>query len=243
MKKIAVLLAVLAMAAGCGNAEVSVSTPDFLPVTASVTVSEHKVEFKGEVSLVTPLGEVSIGLKIGEPIQEDRIRVRFRDRNRLNGTDQVFDLRTGGDEFEAVLDGRSVVRVADHEVTIDITDATVSEVRFRPTEESTQLARGWWANAFYHPFDLFRWAYDDSTMASWPPLGFLWFLLRLVVALLLVVVDLYLTAVFILGWLASLIFGNSGGNVVVGLAVLASIGAGIALVVSIREDNRHEYYW
>ncbi|GLW90888.1 hypothetical protein [Actinokineospora globicatena] len=231
MRKIALLLAVLVMAGGCGNVEVSARTPGFLPVSASVTLSEHKVEFKGDLSYVTPLGEVSIGLKIGEDVEQDVVRVRFRDRDRLGGSDQVFDLRTGGDEFEAVLEGKPSVRVKDHEITLDITDAAVTEIRFRQTEESVRAERGWWANAFYHPFDLFRWAYDDSTMASWPPLGFLWFLLRLIFAVVLAVVDVYLSAVFVLGWLAALLFGNSAGNAVVGIAVLATIAVVVAAVV------------
>ncbi|WP_026423685.1 hypothetical protein [Actinokineospora inagensis] len=232
MRKILLLLAVLVLVAGCGNVEGSVSTPGFLPVSASITVSDHKVEFKGEVSMATPLGEVSIGVTIGEPIDDDKIRVVFRDHHRLGGTDQVFDVRTGGDEFEAVLDGRTVVTVRDHQVVIDITDSSVTEVRFRPTEASARAGQGWWATTFYHPFDLFDWAYSDATMTDWPPLGFIWFLVRLVFALLLAVLDVYLTLVFVLAWLVSLVGGNTGGNITVGLCALVTIFAIGAFVTS-----------
>ncbi|RLK62215.1 hypothetical protein [Actinokineospora cianjurensis] len=230
MRKLAILLAVLAAVAGCGNLEVSVRTPDVFPVSFSLTVGENKVEVKGEVSLVTPLGEVAIGLQFTEPLRPDTTRVVFRDYRR--GTDQGFDLRTAGDEFHAVLEGKAPLTARPHEITIDITNATLSEVGFRQTEASHDLANSWWANTFYHPFDGFRLVYDDSGIGSSPPLGFLVFVLRLILAILLGILELYPSAVFVIGWLVSLVAGNAGGNAATGLVVLATLVAIGALLTA-----------
>ncbi|MBI4771454.1 MAG: hypothetical protein HY784_13860 [Chloroflexi bacterium] len=80
----------------------------------------------------------------------------------------------------------------------------------------------------YHPFALAKWAYDDSTIGQWYGLGFLWFLLRFVLAVLLGLLDLVLIVVLGVGVLLHSLLGVTARNVYFGflaLAVLLAIGA------------------
>ena len=54
-----------------------------------------------------------------------------------------------------------------------------------------------WDLSFYHPFSFSRWAYDDSTIGKWYGVGFVWFFLRLALALVLGLVDIALSLVFL----------------------------------------------
>jgi hypothetical protein len=64
---------------------------------------------------------------------------------------------------------------------------------------------GWskgWEASLYKPFMLTRWAYDDSTIDKWCGLGFVWFLLRLALTLVLLLVDLVLSSIFLAAQIA-----------------------------------------
>ncbi|MGO9162068.1 MAG: hypothetical protein ACLP7J_15375, partial [Streptosporangiaceae bacterium] len=63
--------------------------------------------------------------------------------------------------------------------------------------------------SWYKPFMLCGWAYDDSTLTKWYGIGFIWFLLRLVLAAFLFIVDLVFTIFFLIGQVVFMLFGPS----------------------------------
>ena len=88
-----------------------------------------------------------------------------------------------------------------------------------------------WAQSWYKPYALAKWAYDDSTIEKWFGIGFIWFLLRLVLSIALALVDTVLTMGFFIGQFAFIIFGPTGRDVIYGfmiLGVLILVIAGLA---------------
>ena len=81
---------------------------------------------------------------------------------------------------------------------------------------------------------LVRWAYDDSTISKWYGLGFVWFLIRFALMLLLLIPDLLLTLVYLLAGGAFLFFGSTGQNVVYGLAALLTLLVVTGIVAFVR---------
>lgn len=75
----------------------------------------------------------------------------------------------------------------------------------------------------YQPFMLTQWAYDDSTIAKWYGLGFLWFLVRLILTIVCVVIDIVITLGLGLFVLIASLFGTTVRNIVLGLVVLVVI--------------------
>jgi hypothetical protein len=76
------------------------------------------------------------------------------------------------------------------------------------------------------PYALTRWAYDDSTIGKWYGIGFIWFLLRLTLAVICFLIDTVLSLGFLLGQLGFVCFGPTGRNVIYGLLILAILGIG-----------------
>lgn len=111
---------------------------------------------------------------------------------------------------------------------IDVTHGTVRTVEFRGAETVIKERaagvgdrwQGFWDTCFYSPMALSRWAYDDSTMGSLYGLGFVWFLLRLALAILLGMVDLVLVAATFLAAVAHTFFGPTARNIVYGVEAL-----------------------
>lgn len=207
--------------------------PVFLPVHLSV--SSSGVAIGGDTSLVTPIGTFSIGASYLLPRQNDGIYVILR--NRKTGYDHIFDVRTGGDHLTAVINGRSIISVSGGQVLIDVTSGRIKKITFRQvrTAISEQSDPGiwhavtgrWdtgWRQSWYKPFAMSRWAYSDSTIGEWFGVGFIWFLLRLLLAVVLGFIDLVLTIGFLLGQIAFLVFGPTGRDVVYGLIVLLFLG-------------------
>lgn len=240
-----------AVTAGCTGAvnESQVTyKPPVLPVKLEVTSSGVKIS--GDATMVTFLGTFSVGAKYALPSQaSDVVRVLVLDRSRPpTGFHEIFDVRTGGGEFVAVTNGTTVIRVVDRRVEIDVTDGTVEEITFRntapdaalPASESAvsplvQRWRDYWAWAPYEPFAFSRWAYDDSTLGRWYGVGFGWFLLRLVLALVLSIFDVLLTALFLLAGVCDVLFGETARNVVLGVGALLFAGT-VVLGAAVARD-------
>lgn len=193
----------------------------------------------GGPSLVTPIGEFSIGARYSLPeVSRGEIYVILRDRR--TGFDHIYEVKTGGDQFTAVVNGTTTVGIVNDQVTIDITNGTIDSVRFRsaPQQVSEQSGRGlwhgivtrWdagWQQSWYKPYALTRWAYDDSTIEKWYGIGFIWFLLRLLFTIILAMVDTLLSLGFLLGQVGFMIFGPTGRDVIYGLLVLGVLGIGV----------------
>lgn len=225
------LLASIGLTA-CGPAQPQVGfTPALLPVKFSLSPSGISVS--GDKNLVTPLGVFSVGAKYSLPEKEaDSIHVIIRDRKKGGtGFDQIYQVRSGQGEFSAVVDGRTTVQVVNRQVLIDVTDSRIETIELKGVEKVaavnegpiTRLVNNWqahWRESIYSPFAFFSWAYDDSTMGKWYGLGFVWFLLRLILALLLLLPDLVLTAVFAAAGIGYALLGETARNIVYGLAAL-----------------------
>jgi hypothetical protein len=216
--------------------------PPILPVKLSMD-SNGKISISGDKELVTPIGTFSIGATYSLPHNESgTIYVVLR--NRRLGDDFIYEVRTGEGEFNAVVNGRTVIHVKDDRVTIDVTDAAVETIQFRGAEpvvdeegSPSLWVQRWkdnWNSSFYQPFGLFRWAYDDSMVDRWHGLGWVVFVLRFVVALVLSIVDVVLTAVFLVAAVAYVFFGDGGRNFVYGLALVPVALLGITALVSAR---------
>jgi len=228
------LLLVILILTGCSASGVEGSyRPAFIPVKFTVNPSGD-LQISGESSLVTPIGVFSVGAKYDLPSRDGgAIYVIIRDGNASPdrstvGFDHIYEIKSGEGEFKAVVNGTTSIQVVNREVLIDITQGTVQTIEFTGAEavlreRPSTIATRWedyWTSSFYAPFALSRWAYDDSTMSKWFGIGFVWFLIRLVVALILFVVDIFLMVGCVLAAIAFVIFGPTGQNIMYGLEVL-----------------------
>lgn len=230
--------------AGCdpegeGKAKVRYK-PALLPV--ALTVGPDGVAVEGETSIVTPIGEFSIGAEYSLPPRDgSSIYVLLRDRKKgTTGFDRVYRVQAGREQFTVVVNGTTTIQVKDGQVLIDVTGGAVKKIQFKRVDQAAvkeggesfwstagaKWSRGW-ESSLYKPFMLTRWAYDDSTIDKWCGLGFVWFLLRLALTLVLLLVDLVLSSIFLVAQIAYLIFDATGRNVVWGVAILVVIIAGI----------------
>ncbi|HET9142006.1 hypothetical protein [Actinophytocola sp.] len=239
-----ILLFALSPVAACGGSPDESGAPEpgvaykpvLLPVKFSVT--PQGVSITGDTSIVTPIGEFSINARYTLPNRPPgSIFVIIRDHLRgRHGTDDIYQVRAGGDNFTAVVNGRTVIEIRDGHVTIDVTDSVIESIQFRRVEpvagraEQGALGAWWsgavrkwnagWKSSFYKPFAMTRWAYDDSTIGEWYGLGFFWFMLRFTLTVLVAVVDVVLTAAFLLAQFAYLFWGPTGRNIVWALVAL-----------------------
>jgi len=235
VRAIAVIMLVVGVgAAGCAGTDVKASyRPVLLPVRLEWGPGGVKVT--GDATIATPIGIFSVGTEHTLLAKkQDALYVVFRDHrgalpgSSVQGTDHVYEVLSGGGQFTAVVNGTAVIQVADQEVLIDVTDGTLKVIEFKGAQAVIQerpsgVGVRWqefWDDCFYTPMYLSRWAYDDSTMDKWLGLGFIWFLARLVLALLLGVVDLFLTVGCFLAGVVFLVFGPTGRNIAYGVEVL-----------------------
>jgi hypothetical protein len=218
------VLTLVALCSGCGSIQPEASfKPLFLPV--ELNVSSSGISVQGDASLVTPVGTISIGAEddLASP-PSGTIYVILRDH--WTSTDHVWDIRTGNEQFTAVVNGTTSITVTNSEVVIDVTNGHIKEVRFRRFSEALPGTRNqsWFAakgqlvgqrwdegyqRSWYKPFMLCSWAYDDSTVMKWYGIGFIWFFMRLTLAVILFVIDLVFTIFFLIGQLAFVLFGPS----------------------------------
>jgi hypothetical protein len=197
--------------------------------------------------LVTPLSTFSIGAKYSlAPVPSDAVRVIIQNRKAGEaGTHRIYDVATGKGDFTAVVNGRTTIQVSDRRVLIDVTRGTIESIQLKgiePVADHTsenwfsKTISGWdayWETTFYSPFALSRWAYDDATIRSWYGIGFLWFPVRLVFALLLGVFDVILLVSCFFAAVATMLFGTVGRNIVYGLEALAGIAVIGAMGVAV----------
>jgi hypothetical protein len=225
---IVIALAALLCSACGGNVSPTVSykAPAFLPFSITLGKHDNNPTITGNASLITELGVFSIGAQYElPPPVSDTIRVILR--NRRTGFDKVYQIRTAGDQFAAVVNGKTSISVSQDQVLIDVTDGTIQQITFKRVNNQIAEAQGsgngisravhtpvnrWdtgWNRSWYKPFMLSRWAYDDSTVTKWYGIGFVWFFIRLILACILGACDVVLTILFLIGQVAVLFFGSS----------------------------------
>ena len=231
------LLAMLCTSCG-GNVQPNLTyQPEYLPVQLSLSPSG--ISIQGTTSLVTAIGVFSIGARYSLPLpNRDSIYVILRSRRA--GYDHIFEVRTGADQFSAIVNGTTSISVSNDQVLIDVTAGSIKRITFKrvnvqiaergntswPQREWHKAEVRWnegWSQSWYKPFALTRWAYSDSTIARWYGIGFVWFLLRLVLAIVLFFIDTVLSFGFLLGQIGFVFFGPTGRDVIYGLLVLSVI--------------------
>ncbi|WP_182876975.1 hypothetical protein [Microbispora sp. H10670] len=225
VRVIAVLM-ILAAPAACTDETTEITfQPTVLPV--KLKWSDGDVGVEGDVGLVTPVGKIELNAGLPLPDTGGRaIYVIFRDKRA--SVDDVYRVKSGAGTFHAVVDGTTDFSVDDQRVVIEVLRGTAKTIEFKkaervPVQKGTGVIHKWteyWQTTFHRPFSWSRWAYDDSTMHDWPPLGFVWFLVRLVVAIVLGVIDLLLFVVQVLAAIAFALAGTVAMNVVYGVAAL-----------------------
>jgi hypothetical protein len=218
--------------------------PPFLPI--EILASPSGIEIKGDLSIETFIGTFSIGGRyLLPPIASNSIYVILR--NKHTGYDHIYELRTNSEQLSVVVNGKTTVAVTTSRVTIDLTYGKIDQIRFKrvavppisssvstPNTLREKIAQRWdagWSQSWYKPLWLTRWAYDDSTIDKWFGVGFIWFLLRLILAIICFVIDAVLTLGFLLGQLGFVLFGPTGRNVIYGLLVLAALIGGVSVIV------------
>ena len=209
--------------------------PALLPI--KFTLNSSGIDVTGEKTLVTPIGEFSIGAKYSlPPKDDDSIYVIVRNRKEgASGFDHTYHVQSGKGEFAAVVNGTTTIQVVDRQVLIDVTDGNVQSIEFKEAEPIVAEGGGdllstwegrwhqYWQESFYTPFQLVDWAYDDSTMSKYYGLGFLWFLLRLVLAILLLIPDLIMSFFVLIAGVAFVLMGTTARNIVYGLGALLAL--------------------
>jgi len=245
------LVVLLPMAACTTDPDVQVGySPPLVPVKLSL--SEAGISVSGDQSLVTPLGTFSIGAKYSlDPVSTDAIRVVVQDKSEgPMGFQHVYDVTTGAGEFTAVVNGKTTIQVSERQVLIDVTEGTIESIQLKGIEPVAKTdsdsgnavtAAGdrwtrYWDTAFYSPFALSRWAYDDSTMGDWFGLGFLWFLVRLIAAFVLAIVDVILCLACLFAAIGALLFGDVGRNIVYGVEALFALLVVMVGVAAVADD-------
>jgi hypothetical protein len=231
--------------------------PPFLPV--EFIIGPDGVDIEGDRTIVTPIGVFETGATYALSSRRDSIYVVIRGAPARNGgsasgtrtmtsrVDQVYQVRGGGDQFTAVVNGTSTIQVSGRKVLIDVTRGGVNRIQLRRAAVGAQQARGeptwlevraqrWgqhWRGSWYKPMMLSRWAYDDSTIGRWYGLGFVWFMVRFVAAIVLFLFDIVGTVVCVPAALSYVFFGATGRNIVYGIAavfllpILAAVVAGV----------------
>jgi hypothetical protein len=219
-----------------GNTNVTYQPLLFLPL--SFNLSAAGVSIQGNKTLATPVGEFSIGAHYAlAPTDGRSIYVVLRDHKA--GYDRVFNVRTGSESFTTVINGTTSINVTNDQVIIDVTSGNIKKITFRRASDqiSEQRQPTWfqkvWHKPFarwdagyqqswYHYFGLSRWAYSDNTIGQWYGIGFVWFLLRLIFAVALGFIDLFLSAGLLVGQIFFVIFGPTGRDVSYGLLVIGT---------------------
>lgn len=154
---------ITSMLVGCSTS-VSYKHP-LLPVKLVID-NAGNVSVVGEVSIVTFIGEFSIGAEYTINSEPDSILVIIRDQNKSShGLDTIYRVRSNGDKLTVVLNGETTVQVADNQVLIDITNADVKSIEFKRAEDSGVASSGFWKTGEdkYRPFKVMQRAIDKDT--------------------------------------------------------------------------------
>ncbi len=238
---LALLLVLICAACGSGTQPEVTYKPDFLPVELSL--SKSGISITGDQSLATPIGTFSLGAQYSLP-QASSNTIYVILRNRKTGYDHIFKVNSGSGDFTAVVNGTTSITVTHNQVIIDVSSGTIKKVAFKRAapaiaeqgsggnwfgKQWDHLATHWdqgWKQSWYKPYGLTRWAYSDSTISRWYGVGFVWFLLRLILAVIMCIVDTVLSLGFLVGQLFFIIFGPTGRDIIYGLMILAVLAFG-----------------
>jgi len=225
--------------------------PDFLPLSLSVAGSGVAVQ--GNTQLATPIGTFSIATHyVLASLGGDGIYLILR--NRATGYDHVFDIHAGSDDFTAVINGATTVSVSNDQVLVDVTGGHIDRITFRHGgAQITQhnppdwLQATWhrpfarwdsgYRQSWYHFYGMSRWAYSDTTIGQWYGIGFLWFLLRLTLAVVLALFDTFLSAGLLMGQISFVFFGPTGRDVSYGFLILAALSLTSIGVARLMQEN------
>ena len=222
---VAFLALICSACGGSVNPTLGYKAPALLPFHISIGKHDNNPTIQGNLSWITELGTFSIGAQYELPPPVSGT-IRVIPRNHRTGFDEVYQVRTAGDQFAAVVNGTTTISVSQGQVLIDITKGNIKKITFKRVNTQIAVAKNssrlsgvqhtmaarWdmgWSRSWYKPFMLSRWAYDDSTVTKWYGLGFLWFLFRLILACFLGAADIILTTLFLIGQVAVMCFGNS----------------------------------
>jgi hypothetical protein len=255
------LIALLIFKSG-GSSSISYQPFSLLPVSFSLSGSTLSVQGNG--NLVTPVGDFTIASHYQlAPTNGSSVYLVLR--NSKTGYDRIFDVHTGSDNFTTVINGMTTINVTGDQILIDVTSGSIKKVTFEPSssqattkQNGSQTAKpsppDWlqheWHKPFarwdvgydeswYHFFGLSRWAYSDTTIHRWYGIGFLWFLLRLSLTILLALIDLGLSAGLLVGQIAFLIFGPVGRDFVYVLLIVTMMAATAMGVSYLRDRKLH----
>ncbi len=217
---------IVVLLSGCSRTTVSYRPP-LLPVKLVID-DRGNVSVVGEVSLVTFVGEFSVGAEYTLKSESDTILVIIRDRKKgAHGADTIYRVQTQGDEFVAILNGKTVVQVTEGQVLIDITGAKVESIEFKRAEGTiVRTSRGFWNDAYYHPFKITEWVMEQHSFL-WGAAGFVLFLAELTI----------LPFMFVIR-VCSLLFGRIGGYGAFVILWLALVG-----IVAISDMDTEEGCW
>jgi len=246
---VALLAATLLTASACSSQNVEVSFQPFtLPV--KITWKKGEIEISGERDIVTPVGTIKInaGVTLEEP-DEEFFYVTLRDKQR--DVDHVYKVNAGAGAFHAVVNGTTHIQAENRHVLITVKEGEIKTIEFRKAQSTLSQEKPgpvdkvidhivgrwneYWESTWHPPFAWARWAYDDSTMGAVPPFGFLWFLVRLVAAIILGLIDLVLLALCFLAAIAFIIGGTVLMNIVYGIAALIGLFILFLLVLALFE--------
>lgn len=156
LPRLAAIALMVAVCAGCGSQSETVGSykPEFLPVALSI--SQSGISIEGTQSIVTPIGTFSIGALYELPPRDpSSIYVTLRDRR--TGFDRIFEVRTGADQFMAVVNGTTGISIANGQVLIDITDGSIKQVSFKQVpDQISQQHNSNWLEKLWH-VTIIRW--------------------------------------------------------------------------------------
>ena len=137
----------------CVSCEGRVSyEPPVLPVSFLVNESGD-ISIVGEASMVTFLGEISIGSKFNLKEQKRGLLVVFKDEKaKGGGRKEYYLVNTGDREIVAVVDGKTRIEAQERRIKIDITNSKLRKITFKneklqkenniSVEDKKQLDRG-----------------------------------------------------------------------------------------------------
>src|SRR5262245_51428887 len=119
---VTVILGAVMSACGSGVEPEVTSKPPLLPV--ALVVNKSGVSIEGDKNIVTAIGVFSVGAKYELAERKTgTMYVIVRDRKRgTTGFDSIYELKTGDDQFSAVVNGKTLIEVKDGRVLIDVTD-------------------------------------------------------------------------------------------------------------------------
>lgn len=166
-KFINILILLLFIVSACKS---SISyKPPLLPIKISID-NKGNINVSGDMSVITPIGTFSIGANYTIHNIPNTTIVILRDKNKSkDGIDEIFRIKNEGDTLTAILDGKTIVKISNNQILIDITDAKISSIEFIREENKTLVketsADGIFRNPQHIPyktFEISEWALYSS---------------------------------------------------------------------------------